>query len=180
MLGRLLGYRPFPVPPTKPELMPLAPPLPPFTAGGFFFPPGPLHKPPPEEQWNPEKHMGAFVGYRTRGGCRPYLGGEPAPDDPPDDLRWLHVFCPWTLDVGAELNRSVFDSDFLALEYRSFLRKIGFVPGMAASIKTSLGPVALVGEWNGALGRGEFLDDSFTSISIRPRAWQGSLGCAVG
>ena len=126
-----------------------------------------------------------MLGYRTKGTCRPYLGGE----EPPDDVSWLHVFCPWTLDAGVEWNRSVFDSDFLSLQYRSFIagdpltgrEPIGFVPGMAASVKTSFGPVALVGEWNGAIQSADFVDDDPISLTPRrqerrPRAWQVALG----
>jgi hypothetical protein len=47
---------------------------------------------------------------------------------------------------------------------------------MAASIKSSLGPVSLVGEWNGAIDDATFFDDTDRFVRIRPRAAQLSLG----
>jgi hypothetical protein len=52
---------------------------------------------------------------------------------------------------------------------------------MAASLKTTLGPVSLVGEWNGAIKSADFIDDDPISFiprrqERRPRAWQVSLG----
>jgi hypothetical protein len=184
-LARLVGYTPFPAPPPTPAFAPLPPALPPFTAGVYFYDGDTFDKFSREGEWDLEHHMGAMLGYRTKGTCRSSLGGEVPPDDP----NWLHVFCPWTLDVGVEWNRSVFDSDFLAFEYRSFIagdpntgrNPIGFVPGMAASMKTSLGPVSLVAEWNAALESAHFIDDApdFSGPRLqdrRPRAWQVSLG----
>jgi hypothetical protein len=137
-----------------------------------------------------------MAGYRTRGRCRPYLGGEQASED----LHWLHVFCPWTLELDVEYNGSVFESDLLRTQYRRFLGpadpadirgqaelgEIGFVPGMAASMKTTLGPVSLVAEWNGALETAHFVDDLFfftgrrDRVSLKPRAWQVSLAYQFG
>ena len=187
-LARLVGYTPFPAPPPTPVFTPLPPARPPFTAGVYFYDGDSFEKFSREGEWDLSHHMGAMLGYRTRGTCRPYLGGE----EPPDDLNWLHVFCPWTLDVGVEWNRSVFESNFLAFEYWSFIagdefhsqgvrEPIGFVPGMAASMKTSLGPVSLVAEWNGALESAHFIDDApdFSGPRLqdrRPRAWQVALG----
>jgi hypothetical protein len=133
--------------------------------------------------------MGAMAGYRTRGTCRNYSEA-----DPDDALRWLHVLCPWTLDLGVEFNRSVFESDFLGLSYRAFLgpvtdptdfrlglTPIGFVPGMAASVRSSLGPVSLVAEWNGAIESARFQEHSLREeVSIRPSAWQVSLAYQFG
>jgi hypothetical protein len=192
-LGRLLGYRPFPAPPPTPEHTTLTPPLPPFIAGVYFYDGDTFEKLSREGEWDLEHNMGAMLGYRARGTCLPYLGGQPTPDD----LSWLHVLCPWKLDLGVELNRSVFESNFLSFEYRKFigervdeslglLHGIGFVPGMASSVKATLGPVGLVAEWNGALREANFLDDTFlvngtlNRISIRPRAWQVSLGYQFG
>jgi hypothetical protein len=189
LLGRLLGYRPFPAPPPAPEYVPLRPDPPPFLAGVYFYDGDTFEKASREGEWDPEHHMGGMFAYRTRGTCRPYLGGQQAPDE---RLSWLHVACPWTLDLGVEYIGSVFDSNFLNFEYRGFtatredfgfgLDRIGFVPGMAASVKATLGPVGLVAEWNGALHETDFFDDSVFGptgmnerISIRPRAWQVAL-----
>jgi hypothetical protein len=99
------------------------------------------------------EHMGGTLGYFTRG------------NGP----------LPWTIDFDFDVNSSVFDSNFLRFEYRGFLNQIGFVPGMAAHIKSSLGPVAFVGEWNGAVDHATFIDGLGTPVSIRPSAWQISF-----
>src|SRR6185295_2716054 len=83
--------------------------------------------------------------------------------------RWCY---PWTLDVDVDFNSSVFNSKFLRFEYRNFLDQIGSVPGMAAHIKSSLGPVALVLEWNAAIDNASFTDDLGQPVDIRPEAWQ--------
>jgi hypothetical protein len=184
-LARQLGYRPFPAPPPVPVYVTPPPARPPFRAGVYFYDGEAFEKFSREGEWDLQHHMGGLVGYRTRGMCRPYLGGEQRPED----LSWLHVACPWTLDLGVEWTRSVFDSDFLATDYRVFVAgnrdfgrdPIGFVPGMATSLKTTLGPVSLVGEWNGALQSADFVDDDPISFiprrqERRPRAWQVSLG----
>jgi len=174
-LARLLGYRPTP-PPTTPIYVTLPPDRPPFSAGFYMYKGDTYDKASREGDWDLKHQMGAMAGYQTKGRCEPYLGVEPTPKD----LDLLHVFCPWSLDVDVEINRSVWDSDFLAFEYRSFLQQIGFEPGMAASIKTSFGPVSIIGEWNGALDEADFIDDVGTLIKMRPRAWQVSLGYQFG
>jgi hypothetical protein len=187
-LARLAGYRPLPPPPPVPVLTPVPPQRPPFRLGVYFYDGDAMEKASREGEWDLAHHMGAFAGYRTKGRCRPRLGGQPGAEE----LGWLHVFCPWTLDLGVEWNRSVFDSDFLSFEYRSFVAgdvlnpqgprpPIGFVPGMAASAKTTFGPLSIVAEWNGALESAEFIDDDPISLigrpqKRRPRAWQVSLG----
>jgi hypothetical protein len=111
------------------------------------------------------------MGIRTRGHCgRPYdqLGAD-------GRQGWLGVFCPWSIGVDVNYNSSVFRSRFLEAEYDAFQEQIGLVPGMAGNVKATLGPVALVGEWNGALKRAKFVDDLGTSVRIRPAAWQVSL-----
>jgi hypothetical protein len=170
-LARLLGYRPTP-PPTTPTYVTLPPARPPFSAGFYAYHGDTFDKASREGDWDLKHQMGAMAGYQTKGQCQPTLGVEPTPQD----LGLWHVICPWSLDVDVELNRSVFDSDTLGFDYRSFLGQIGFVPGMAASLKTSLGPVSLIGEWNGALDEATFVDDVGTLIRMRPRAWQVSLG----
>src|SRR5262245_36960294 len=179
-LARILGYRSFPSPPPKPELVALQPQRPPFTLGAYVYDGDTAEKFSREGQWDPQNHLGAMAAYRTRGNCRPYLGG----DTPRGEVGWLHVFCPFTLDFGVEYIGSVFDSNFLSLDYRSFIsgdpatnrRPIGFVPGMAASAKTTFGPMSLVAEWNAALESAHFVDDTFTAFSRQPRAWQVALG----
>ena len=187
-LSRLLGYRP-PPPPHTARFTSLPPDLPPFTLGVYFYNGDAHEKSSDAGDWNLGHHLGATAGYRTRGKCRPYLGGEQAPQD----LHWLHAVCPWTLEIDVDFNASVFDSDFLSLHYRNMLgpvgdptgirfglNSIGFVPGLAASLKTSLGPVALVAEWNGALETANFQQDDGQPISIKPSAWQVSLAYQFG
>ncbi|MFQ5932183.1 MAG: hypothetical protein ACE5MM_07230, partial [Nitrospiraceae bacterium] len=167
LLMRGVGYD---APPTRPPpptpLIPTpAPPL--FNAGLFLYNGDTLQG---TGNWEFTDNFGATLGFRTKGNCgRPYdqLGAEG---------RWWEVFCPWTVDVDVDFNNSVFDSDFLTAEYQSFLRQIGFVPGMAGSVKANLGPVSLVGEWNGAISQAKFADELGTAVSIKPSAWQVSLG----
>jgi len=59
---------------------------------------------------------------------------------------------------------------------RPFASEVGLVPGVTASLKSTLGPLSLVGEWNGAIGTATFTDDARSRISISPGAWQVSLG----
>ena len=106
------------------------------------------------------EHVGCTLGYRAQGILAPCL--------------------PWSLDLDVDYTSSVFDSRFLAFEYRPFLDRIGYVPGMAAHAKSSLGPVALVFEWNGAVRDAAFLDDLGNDIRIAPSAWQVSLGYQFG
>ncbi len=170
-LARMLGYRPTP-PPTTPTYVTLPPERPPFSLGFYSYSGDTYDKVSREGEWDRKHQLGAMAGYQTKGKCRGIVGVEPRPDD----LNFLHVFCPWTLDVDVEYNGSVFDSDFLGFEYRSFLQQIGFVPGMAASIKTSFGPLSIIGEWNGAIQQASFMDDVGSQVRMRPRAWQISLG----
>jgi len=115
--------------------------------------------------WHPGDHFNLTFGYRTGGHCgRPY-----------DELE-ASDFCPWTLDLDIDYNSSVFDSRFMRREYRQWLGAIGLVPGVAASLKSTLGPLSLVGEWNGAIGTATFTDDARNRVSISPGAWQVSLG----
>jgi hypothetical protein len=82
---------------------------------------------------------------------------------------------PWSLQANVDVNSSVFDSNFLQHEYRHFLDQIGFVPGMAAHVRTSMGPVGLVLEWNGAIHSADFTDDAGNPVSITPQAWQVAI-----
>ncbi len=156
-LTPLLGYRPFPALPQTPA--PTAPPLapPPFNAGVYIYN-GDTHDNSADREWRrPLKHMGATVGYRTRGNCASSL-------------------CPWTLDMDVDFSGSVLDSRFLEFEYRPVRSQIRYVPGFAAHIKTSIGPVALVGEWNGAIEKATLTDDADRTDNFKPSAWQVALG----
>lgn len=166
-LMRRLGYDP---PPTlKPRPTPVipTPPPPPFNAGVYLYYGDTKERVRGDimGRLRRNENFGATLGFRTRGNCgRPYdeLGGS--------------AFCPWSIDVSVDYNNSVFDSRFLEAEYKSFLGQIGFVDGMAASVKATLGPTSLVGEWNGATSRARFTDELGNPVSIKPSAWQVSLG----
>jgi hypothetical protein len=137
------------------KLPPYVPPPcdPPFNGAIYFFNGDTI------DELNGEdhiEHMGGTLGYRRRGNVGPYG-------------------TPWTFDADVDVISSVFDSDFLQFEYRRFLDQIGFVPGLAAHVKTSYGPVGLIVEWNGAVSDADFIDDAGNPISIQPTAWQVSL-----
>ena len=171
-LARRLGYNP---PPARPKpLTPInfTPDPPPFNAGIYLYSGNTFRE--PDSGLKPRNHIGATAGFRTRGHCgRPY-----------DQLRGIGI-CPWSIDIDVDYNSSVFDSRFLEAEYRGFLDQIGFVPGMAVSVKSTLGPISLVAEWNSALKRATFFDDQGRttvddprthSVGIKPAAWQVSMG----
>jgi hypothetical protein len=161
-ISRSLGYKPSPTPPPTPFTPTPAPPL--FNVGIYSYN-GDTFDGSDKGGYNPKDHYNATLGFRTKGNWgRPY-----------DQLLGT-AFGPWAIDVDVDYNSSVFDSQFLEDEYGAFLGQIGFVPGMAASIKGTLGPLSLVGEWNGALNRAKFIDDLGNSVSITPFAWQISLG----
>ena len=158
--GRQLGYAP---PPERPKrAFPVSlPPEPPPYYGSLLFYEGPSTG----VQRSFLRNVNARLGYRTGGNCgRPY-----------SELR-SSDFCPWSLDFNVDYNTSVFDSQFLATEYRPFLDTIGPVRGMASTLKATLGPVLLVGEWNGAIQRAVFDDDAGKAFSIKPSAWQVAFG----
>lgn len=162
-LSRRLGYHPPPRRPTPPAPFSPTPAAPLFSAGIYLYDGNTLKARDGRSRLG--KHVAATMGVHARGHCgRPY-----------HELRWTD-FCPWSFDVDVDYNSSVFDSRFLEEEYAGFLSRIGFVPGMAAHLKSTLGPVALIGEWNGAIERATFFDDVGKRISIRPAAWQLSLG----
>jgi hypothetical protein len=111
------------------------------------------------------QNVNASLGYQTGGHCgRPY-----------DELRASYV-CPWTVDFHVDYNSSVFNSTFLENGYTAFLNQIGIVPGMAASVKASVGPISLTSEVNGAIQQKAFFDNLGKKVSIMPAAWQVSLG----
>lgn len=168
-VSRQLGYDPPPKRPSPPSLVYATPQPPMFNAGMYFFNGDTFEG--TDTGWNPGEHVGATVGFRTKGNCgRTYdLGATDGNRD------WLSFPCPWTLDVDVDYTSSVFDSNFLQNEYGSFLGQIGYVSGMAASVKATLGAVGLVAEWNGAVSDANFFDDSGRAVSISPSAWQISL-----
>ncbi len=169
-LGRGLGYKPLPKRPPPPT--PFTPtPAPPLFNAGIYFYNGDTFKV-VDQGYEFREHFGATVGFRTKGDCgRPY---EQRGAD--GRRRWPKFPCPWSIDVDVDFNNSVFDSDFLESEYQSFLGQIGFVRGMAASVKATLGAVSLVGEYNGAVEHANFTDDVGNLVSIKPSAWQIALG----
>jgi hypothetical protein len=106
----------------------------------------------------------ASIGYRTSGHCGvPY-----------EELK-TSLICPWTVDFHVDYDTSVFDSRFLEASYLPFLPQIGVVPGVAASVKASFGPFAVVGEVNSAIEAATFLDGVGVRRSIQPITWQASL-----
>ena len=163
-LFKSLGYEsPIKRPPALTPISP--PPTPPLFNVGIYSYDGSTFENTDTGGYKPGEHWGATVGFRTQGSCgRPFdkLGGS--------------LFCPWAIDVDVDYNSSIFDSRFLEFEYRDFLGQIGFVPAMAASIKGTIGPVSLIGEWNGAISRAMFIDDIGQRVSIAPTAWQVTLG----
>lgn len=160
-LGEGFGYAPPPerLKPVAP--ITLAPAVAPFNTGFYIYEggtPGAL-----------KQHFGGAMGFNTKGDCgRRY-----------EDLIGS-LFCPWAAAFDLSYNSSVFNSSFLETEYDRFLSQIGRVPGVAASLKSSLGPFGLVGEWNAATRRARFFDDLGGSVAIQPAAWQVSLGYQLG
>ena len=162
--ARRLGYAP---PPTRPKPpVPVAAPVePPPFYGSLFVYEG--HSTGAQRSF--VRNVNARLGYRASGHCgKPY-----------SELRAADL-CPWSLDVNLDVNNSVFNSDFLQAEYRPFLDQFGPVRGLASTVKLALGPVALVGEWNGATGTAVFVDDAGTRQRIKPAAWQASVGYQFG
>ena len=160
-LSKLLGYHPTPKRP-KPLLPITPPPEPPPFYGSIHLYEGSAFGSVKRSFVN---NINTRVGYRTFGHCgRRY-----------DQLPRTGL-CPRSLDVTVDYNTSIFESQFHQTQYRAFLDRIENVPGIAASVKSTLGPASLVAEWNGAIRRVAFLDDAAKNVSIRPAAWQLSLG----
>jgi hypothetical protein len=160
-LAEYLGYNPPPTRPKPQTPVALPPTSPPFYGSIFVYQGNDLVAP----NRRLTQNINASLGYHTGGHCgRPYFE--------------LHAsdFCPWTLDFHVDYNSSVFDSTFLENGYSAFLNQIGFVPGMAASLKASFGPISLTAELNGAIQRKSFFDSLGRKINIMPAAWQVSLG----
>jgi len=149
-ISRLLGYRPPPTPAAPPALVTPATPPPPLHAAVIFFR-GDTFTLRHQNGWRPQAHIGATLGFRNR---------------------WL--------EADVDYTTSIFDTRFLEYEYRTFLRQIGLVPGMAGTVRLSLGPFPIVGEWNGSINPKSFRDDLGRKVTIRPRAWQVSVGYQLG
>ncbi len=159
-LGKLLGYSPPAVRPTAPIPVSLPPDPPPFY-GRLFFYEGNNNG----YQRGFTRNVSARLGYRDGGHCgRPY-----------SELRATDL-CPWSLDFNVDYIGSIFDSSFFEEEYVRFVDQFGPVPGLASTVKLSLGPVLLQAEWNGATRRAVFNDDLGTKYSIKPGSWQASIG----
>ncbi|MGQ0686118.1 hypothetical protein, partial [Bradyrhizobium sp.] len=106
----------------------------------------------------------ATLGYRARGHC-----------GVPYEQLTTSLICPWTFDFHVDFDTSVFESRFLHASYQPFLDQIRRVPGVAASLKTSFGPFALVGEVNAATRSASFFDGLGIPRHMSPMTWQVSL-----
>jgi len=106
----------------------------------------------------------ASLGFRTRGHC-----------GVPYDQLTNSLICPWTVDFHVDYDTSVFESRFLRTSYLPFLNQIGRIPGVAASLKTSFGPFAFVGEVNAAIQDARFIDGLGIARNMMPMTWQASI-----
>ncbi len=106
----------------------------------------------------------ASLGFRTRGNC-----------GVPYDQLTNSLICPWTVDFHVDYDTSVFESRFLRTSYLPFLNQIGRIPGVAASLKTSFGPFAFVGEVNAAIQDARFIDGLGIARNMMPMTWQASI-----
>jgi hypothetical protein len=159
-LGQQLGYSAPPERVKPPNPVSQAPNPPPFYGSLYFYEGNSLGSEPGFAH-----NLNGRLGYRASGHC-----GKAYSELSSADL------CPWSLDFNVDYISSVFDSRFLSAEYRPFLGQLGPVRGLASTVKLSLGPVQLVGEWNGAIDRAVFRDAAGTPIDIQPSAWQLALG----
>jgi hypothetical protein len=159
-IARWMGYVPPPQRPFKPQ--PVTPPLdpPPFYGSVITYK--------GSESIIPGRtkidDYNVSLGYRTRGNC-----------GVPYEQLTTSLICPWTFDFHVDYDTSVFESRFLHASYLPFLSQIGRVPGVAASVKSSFGPFAFVGEVNAALRGAQFLDGFGLPRNITPMTWQASL-----
>jgi hypothetical protein len=159
-IARWMGYVPPPQRPFKPQ--PVTPPLdpPPFYGSVMTYK--------GSESIIPGRtkidDYNVSLGYRTRGNC-----------GVPYEQLTTSLICPWTFDFHVDYDTSVFESRFLHASYLPFLSQIGRVPGVAASVKSSFGPFAFVGEVNAALRGAQFLDGFGPPRNITPMTWQASL-----
>jgi hypothetical protein len=159
-IARWLGYTPLPQRPFRPE--PVRPPVdpPPFYGSIMAYKGSDAILP------NRTKidDYNASLGYRTSGHCGlPY------------EQLTSSLICPWTVDFHVDYDTSVFESRFLHSAYLPFLPQIGQIPGVAASLKSSFGPFALVGEVNAAIKSASFFDGAGIPRHMTPMTWQLSL-----
>jgi hypothetical protein len=159
-IARWMGYVPPPQRPFKP--MPVTPPLdPPPFYGSVMTYKGSDNIVPGRTKID---DYNVTLGYRAMGNC-----------GVPYEQLTTSLICPWTFDFHVDYDTSVFESRFLHASYLPFLGQIGRVPGVAASVKTSFGPFAFVGEVNAALRGAQFLDGLGIQRNMTPMTWQASL-----
>ena len=163
-LMQRMGYNPPTKPPPLPTPITPAATPPPFNVG-FYTYNGSTFEVTDTGGYNPCDHYNITVGFRTQGSC----------ETPYDQLEGV-FFCPWSIDIDVDYISSVFDSRFLEVKYQDVIDQIGFVPAMAGSVKSTLGPISLISEWNGAVSPATFSDGLGNRVSITPRAWQITLG----
>lgn len=156
-----LGYRPPPVRLQPLRAFPLPPVPPPFYGSLYIF--NGNREAVPDRRLR--QNLNASLGYRTEGYCGRRF----------EELR-DSLLCPWSMDVRVDYVSSVFDSNYLAREYSPFLAQIGQIPGISASVRSSFGPFSLISEFNTALRKTDFLDDTNRRLRLVPAAWQVSLG----
>ncbi|MES2947325.1 MAG: hypothetical protein V4858_02180 [Pseudomonadota bacterium] len=159
--GRGMGYVPVPERPVPRTPVSFPPDPPPFYGDVVFYE---SHNVGNTRDFS--HNVNGRLGYRTHGHCGKRYS----------EIRSTDLFCPWSLDVSVDYLSSVFDSRFLSAEYRPFLNQLGTVRGLASTLKMSLGPWQLVGEWNGATERAVFRDGAGATVSILPSAWQLAVG----
>jgi hypothetical protein len=106
----------------------------------------------------------ASLGFRRRGHCGVSY----------EELQSSRV-CPWTLDFHVDYSTNVFESIFLHSSYLPFLTQIGSIPGIAATLKTSFGPFAFIGEVNKAIEEATFIDALGIPRNITPMTWQAAI-----
>ena len=159
-LARWLGYTPLPERPFRPQ-----PVKPPFDPPPFY---GSVVTYRGSDSIIPNRtkidDYNASLGFRTMGNC-----------GVPYDQLTGSLICPWTVDFHVDYDTSVFESKFLHSAYLPFLSQIGRIPGVAATVKTSFGPFALVGEVNAALNDARFFDGLGITRSMKPLTWQASI-----
>src|SRR5882672_3379489 len=159
-LARWLGYTPLPERPFRPQPVTFPFDPPPFYGSVMTYKGSDSIIP------NRTKidDYNASLGFRTRGHCGvPY-----------DELT-NSLICPWTVDFHVDYDTSAFESRFLRTSYLPFLNQIGRIPGMAASLKTSFGPFAFVGEVNAAIQDARFIDGLGIARNMMPMTWQASI-----
>jgi hypothetical protein len=158
--ARWLGYTPLPERPFRPQSV-----TPPFDPPPFY---GSVVTYRGSDSIIPNRtkidDYNVSLGYRTKGNC-----------GVPYDQLTNSLICPWTFDFHVDYDTSVFESRFLHSAYLPFLSQIGRIPGVAASVKTSFGPFAFVGEVNTALQQARFFDGVGIARSMTPMTWQASI-----